>query len=147
MTVSDGIALAAVLAAVVTAIIGVVTGIVDRRSARRLAEEDRRASAKQARLMFEWEAAQRLAINLARGGHTDPVIVRDMGAEALALTALLGPNRVPHMWEERVGKSDEEMQAFVDDTSNEKWLRWAAEAERAMHRIATEIREQDTRAK
>lgn len=142
MSISDGIALAAVLAAIVTAIIGVLTGIVDRRSARRLAEEDRRASAKQARLMFEWEAAQRLAINLARGGHTDPVTSKDMGAEALALTALLGPDRVPHMWAERVGKSDDEMQAFVDDQSNERWLRHAAEAERAMNKIAQEIRDQ-----
>jgi hypothetical protein len=139
---SDWIALTAVVAAVATAIVGVITGIVDRRSARTTAEEDRRASARQARLMFEWEAAQRLAINLARGGHTDPVIVKDMGAEALALTALLGPDRVPHMWSERVGKSDEEMQAFVDDPSNERWLRWAAEAERAMNRIAQEIRDQ-----
>lgn len=106
MTTSDWIALTAVIAAVATAIVGIITGIVDRRSARRTAEADRRASARQARLMFEWEAAQRLAINLARGGHTDPVISKDMGAEALALIALLGPERVPHMWEERVGKSE-----------------------------------------
>lgn len=143
MNFSDAIALAAVLAAVLTAIIGVVTGIVDRRQARQTAEEDRRANARQARLMFEWEAAQRLAINLARGGHTDPVIRKDMGAEALALIALLGPERVPKLWAERVGKSDEELRAFIADENNADFLRNAVEAERAMNEIATELRAAD----
>lgn len=140
MTAGDWIAAAAVLAAVVTAIIGVVTGIVDRRSARRIAEEDRRASTRQVRLMFEWEAAQRLAVNLARGGHTDPVVIKDMGAEALALVALLGPERVPHLWARRVGKTDQELREFVADESQEQFLRDAVEAERAMSAIASELR-------
>lgn len=129
MTAGDWIAVAAVVAAVVTAIVGVIIGIIDRRSARRIAEEDRRASTRQARLTFEWEAAQRLAINLARGGHTDPVISKDMGAEALALIALLGPERVPNLWAARVGKSDEELRAFIADENNAEFLRNAVEAE------------------
>jgi hypothetical protein len=143
VTAGDWIAVAAVVAAVVTAIVGVVTGIVDRRSARRIAQEDRRASTRQARLMFEWEVAQRLSINLARGGHTDPAISKDMGAEALALVALLGPERVPNLWARRVGKSDEELREFVADESKQQFLRDAVEAERAMNEIATELRAND----
>lgn len=139
MTASDGIAIAAVVAAVITAIIGIITGIVDRRNARRVAEDDRRSSMRQARLMFEWEAAQRLSINLARGGHTDPVIRKDMGAEALALVALLGPDRVPNLWNIKIGKSDEELRAFIADDSNEGFLRDSVEAERAMNQIAQEL--------
>ncbi|MFP7834666.1 hypothetical protein [Marisediminicola sp. LYQ134] len=139
MTIGDWIAAAAVVAAVVTAIIGVVTGIVDRRSALRIAEDDRRASTRQARLMFEWEAAQRLAVNLARGGHTAPVIRSDMGAEALALVALLGPKRVPNLWARKVGKTDQELSEFVADESKEQFLRDAVEAERAMSAIASEL--------
>ena len=140
MTAGDWIATAAVLAAIITAIIGVVTGVVDRRSARRIAEEDRRASARQVRLMFEWEAAQRLAVNLARGGHTDPVISKDMGAEALALVALLGPERVPHLWKRRVGKTDQELREFIGDESKAQFVRDSVEAERAMNAIASELR-------
>ena len=143
MTIGDLISLFAALAATGAAIAAVIIGIYDRRNARQIAVEDRRAAARQARLVFEWEAAKRLAIIEARGGHTDRVISKDMGAESLALTGLLGRDRVPNMWDRRVGKSDEELRAFIEDETNEEYLRDAVEAERAMKMIADEIRELD----
>lgn len=96
---------------------------------------------RQARLLFEWEAAKRLAILEARGGHTDPVIVKDRGAETLALVALLGPERVPQMWARKVGKTDAELASFIADASEPQFLRDSVEAERAMSAIAKEIRD------
>lgn len=128
---------------VVTAVGASITALAiarkDRENARKIAAEDRRISIRQARLLFEWEAAKRLSVIEARGGHSDPVISKDMGAESLALIGLLGPGRVPRMWERRVGKSDAELTAFVDDKANQQYLRDAVEAERAVQRIIEDL--------
>lgn len=112
----------------------------DRRNALRIAEGDRRASVDQARLLAELEVAIRLSVLGERGGHTDPVIVNDMGAETLALIAVLGPDRVPEIWKRRVTKSDEELRAFIADKSEPQFLRDADEAERAVYDILHELR-------
>lgn len=111
----------------------------DRRNAREIAEKDRRIALRQSRLLFEWEAAKRLSVLEARGGHVDPVISKDMGAETMALVALLGKDRVPEMWARRVGKTDAELRAFVLDESQPQYLRDAVEAERAVQSIAVEL--------
>ena len=69
-----------------------------------------------------------------------PSLARTWGAEALALVALLGPERVPHLWTRRVGKTDQELREFVADESKEQFVRDAVEAERAMSAIASELR-------
>lgn len=132
---------AVVVVAGIAAIVALGIASADRRHSERLAREATEASLRQARLLFEWEAAKRLAILEARGGHTDPVIVKGMGAETLALVALLGPERVPQMWARRVGKTDAELAAFIADTSEPQFLRDSVEAERAMSAIAKEIRD------
>lgn len=132
------VAVVIVTAAAVIAALGIASA--DRRHSERLAREATEASMRQARLLFEWEAAKRLSILEARGGHTDPVVQGDMGAEALALTALLGPERVPDMWKRRVGKTDAELRAFIGDKSEPQFLRDSVEAERAVRAIGDEIR-------
>lgn len=123
-----------------TAIVALVIASMDRRNAIRIAEEDRRVAIDQARLFAELEAAVRLSVLEARGGHTDPVISRDMGAETLALIAMLGSERVPEMWKRRVAKSDEELRAFIVDETEPEYLRDAVEADRAVHDILDDLR-------
>lgn len=74
----------------------------------------------------------RLSVLEARGGHTGPVVRKDIGAETLALVAMLGPDRVPEMRWRRVTKSDEELRDFIADESQPSFLRDAVEAERAV---------------
>src|SRR5699024_10055860 len=116
-----------------------VIAAMDRRNAIKIANGDRRAAAAQARLLAELDAAIRLSVLEARGGHTDPVISKDMGAETLALVAMLGPKRVPEMWKRRVAKSDEELRAFIADESQPHYLRDSVEAERAVHSILRDL--------
>ena len=72
--------------------------------------------------------------------HTDPIISKDMGAETLALIAMLGPDRVPEMWKRRVGKSDEKLRAFIANENEPEFLRDAVEAERAVYDILKDLR-------
>lgn len=137
---SNLLQLLAILAAVGASMVALIIAGRDRENARRIAHEDRRASLRQSQLTFEWDAACRLSINLARGGHSDPAVSKDMGAEALALVALLGPERVPNLWARRVGHSDRELREMIEDESKEQFVRDAIEAERAMNDIASEIR-------
>ena len=139
-TLSNALQAGAILAAVGASIVALVIASQDRANAQRIAAEDHRESARQARLMFELDAAQRLSVNLARGGHTDPVTRGDMGAEALALVALLGPERVPRLWERKVGKDDADMRAFIEDEDKLGFRRDAVEAARAARTIAAELR-------
>jgi hypothetical protein len=140
MTLADFIQVLVVFTAAGASIVALVIASKDRRHSAAIAEADRRASAEQARLLVELEAAKRLSILEARGGHTDPVIVKDMGAETLALIAFLGPDRVPNMWKRRVTKSDAELREFIADESKEQFLRDAVEAERAVHDILRDLR-------
>jgi hypothetical protein len=130
----------ATLAAVFAGIAALAIGAADRKNAREIAEADRRHASRQAQLVFEWEAAKRLSILEARGGHSDKTISQDMGAETLALIGLLGPDRVPGMWSRRIGKSTSELEAFVADSSKEQFLRDSVEAQLALDEIAREIR-------
>ncbi|QYG12886.1 hypothetical protein [Microbacterium sp. PAMC22086] len=140
MTFGDWIQVVAVLAAVGASLVALRIASKDRQNAIKIAEDDRRNAASQARLLVELEAAKRLSILEARGGHTDPVVRKDMGAETLALIALLGPDRVPNMWQRRVTKTDKELRDFVADDSKEQFLRDAVEAERAVHDILRDLK-------
>lgn len=140
MTIGDAIQIVAISVAVGASVVALLIASMDRRNAIKIAEDDRRAAVDQARLLAELEAAIRLSVLEARGGHTDPVIRKEMGAETLALIAMLGPDRVPEMWRRRVAKSDEELRAFIVNENQPQYLRDTVEAERAMHDILRELR-------
>lgn len=140
MTAGDFIQIAAVIVAIGASIVALVIASMDRRNAIRIAEDDRRVAVDQARLLAELEAGIRLSVLEARGGHINPVVSKDMGAETLALIAMLGPDRVPEMWNRRVAKSDEELRAFITDEDNPQYLRNAVEAERAVYDILKDLR-------
>lgn len=140
MTPGDIIQIAVVAVALGASIVALVIASMDRRNAVKIAEDDRRIAVDQALLLAELEAAIRLSVLEARGGHTDPGVRMDMGAETLALVAMLGPGRVPEMWRRRVTKSDEELRAFVANENEPQFLRDAVEAERAVHDVLSELR-------
>lgn len=140
MTFGDWIQAVSTLVTLGAVLVALHIASADRKHAAEIAKADRKSNARQARLIFEWEAAKRLSILEARGGHTDKVISKDMGAETLALIALLGPDRVPRMWDRRVGMTDAELGAFIDDEGEPQFLRDSVEAEQAMTSIASEMR-------
>lgn len=134
---------AAVVAAVVAAIIALVVSALDRRNARRIADEDRRAALRQAHMMFELQALLRLAQNTSRGGHSDSDISKDMGAEWAALVGALGPDRVPISWASLVDLPPEEIEAKPTDGETPKWLKKSIEAHTALAAVAEEIRREN----
>lgn len=140
MEAGNVIQIVAIIVTAGTAIVALVIASMDRRNAVWVAEYDRRVAIEQARLLAELEASVRLSVLEARAGHKDPVISRDMAAEALALVAMLGPERVPEMWKRRVAKTDEELRACIADESKPQYIRDAVEAERAVHSILDELR-------
>lgn len=130
---------AAARAAVAAAIVALVISFFDRRSARKIAEEDRRMALKQSKLMFELDALTRLSQNLSRGGHTDRQAQEDMGAEAAALTGAIGPEKLPRNWEFHREVSRNELAKLVDDETKPKFMRLAAEAQMALHTVTEEL--------
>lgn len=134
---------AAVVAAVVAATIALVVSALDRRNARRIADEDRRAALRQAHMMFELQALLRLAQNTSRGGHSDTNISKDMGAEWAALVGALGPDRVPISWAKLVDLPPEGVKAKLTDDGTPEWLKKSIEAHMALAAVAEEIRREN----
>lgn len=132
---------AAVVAAVVAAIIALIISALDRRNARGIAAEDRRAALEHSQLLFEQAELLRLLQNLRRGGHTDEDIIKDMGAEAGAIIGAIGSERLPRNWQARIAQTDEELRAFMDDTTQPDWLIRSVEAQVALNEVTQEIRE------
>lgn len=64
--------------------------------------------------MFELETLTRLSQYLNRGGSTDALERAQMSAEALTLVGVLNPERVPELWDRKVGGDDRLRAAFVD---------------------------------
>jgi hypothetical protein len=133
---------AAVVAAVGASIVALIISALDRRNARKIAAKDRKDSLRQAQLLFEQEVLLRLLQNARRAGSTDPLERDQLGAEAAALIGLLGPERLPMNWENRVGKnqSEDEMRAFVADASKQEFLRRAVEVQLALNTTTAQIR-------
>lgn len=144
MTQAD-IALWVQVAAVIVAIgasgVALIVSALDRKNARKIAAEDRLMAIRHGRLTFEMEALIRLSLNLQRGGSNDVQKSRDRGAEAGAIIGAIGPERLPHNWEKRIEKTEEELRAFVADESKEDWLRRAVEAQLALMEVTEEIRQ------
>lgn len=133
---------AAVLAAVAAAIVALVISALDRRNARQIAAEDRRAALEHSQLLFEQTELLRLLQNLRRGGHTDPDKIKDMGAEAGAIIGVIGPERLPRNWEARIAKNADELHEVMEDESEPGWLRRSVEVQLALNDVTREIREQ-----
>lgn len=139
MSTSDLIQISAVLAAVTAAIVALVVSALDRRNARQIADADRASALRHAHLMFELETLTRLSENLNRGGSTDPAESRRMGAEALTLVGALSPERVPDLWQRKVG-DDERLQAAMNDPEMPAHKIEALETQLAINAVLREIR-------
>jgi len=133
------IQVAAVVAAVGAAVAALAVSALDRRNSRRIADEDRRAALKHARLMFELEALLRLSQNLRRGGHSDDQISQDMGAEASALIAAIGPHRLPRLTKERVPETRDELVDIMTSEADKHWLRGSIKTHLALTSVVQEI--------
>jgi hypothetical protein len=120
------------LAGVAAALKIAVTG---NRAADRRAEADRAAVRHAAQHRLEVELLLRLAENLTRGGAQNPQEVARMGAEARALIAALGPERVPLSYEEYAASTDK-LRTTMADTSEPLWLRQSIEALLELQRTA-----------
>jgi len=131
----------AVLVALAASVIALIVSALDRRNSRQIAARDRQAALEREQLMYEQEALLRLLQNLRRGGHTDESAIRDMGAEAGALIGAIGQDKLPRNWEKRIGKTDEELLAYVDNEEKPEWQRRAVEVQIALNEVTREIRE------
>lgn len=142
MAVGDYIQTAAVVVAVTASIVALVVSWRDRVNARRIAAEDRRAALEQAKLMFDLEALLRLLENQNRGGSSDDLERKRLGAEAMAIVGLIGPDRLPRLWQRRIGEDDNGLRAKLDDDekTTPEFLKWAIEVQLALNEVVEEIR-------
>lgn len=131
---------AAVAVAVGASIVALTISALDRRNAWKIAAKDRKDSLRQAQLLFEQDVLLRLLENERRGGSADKLERDQLGAEAAALIGLLGPDRLPMNWQGRVGQNEEELRAFLIDTSKQEFLRRAVEVQLALNSTTAEIR-------
>jgi hypothetical protein len=141
MTTSDLIQVSAVLAAVSAAIVALIVSALDRRNARRIADADRASALSHSHLMFELEALTRLSQNLNRGGTTDALERARMGAEALTLVGVLSPQRLPELWERKIG-DDDRLRAAFNDSEMPDYKKDALETQLAISAVLREIRKE-----
>ena len=143
MAIGDYIQTAAVVVAVGASIVALIISWRDRLNARRIAAQDRRAALEQAKLMFDLEALLRLLDNQNRGGSTDDLERKRLGAEALAIVGLIGPERLPRLWERRIGHDNDGLRAKLndDEKTTPEFRKWAIEVQLALNAVVEEIRE------
>ncbi len=96
--------------------------------AEELADHQARTALEHQKLMFDLGIAVRLLENIIRGGSTDELERKRMGAEALALIGLLGPERLPQQWARRQ-LDDEKLKSIAADESKETFIRDQAETQ------------------
>lgn len=136
---------AVALAAVGAAIVALVVGAMDRKVAREIAAEDRRAALEQAKLMFDLEVLLRLSQNIERAGHTDPVVAKDMGAEAAALLNIIGAERLPQTWADKRDSTEEQAREYAAKPDTPSYKRHAVEVYLEINRVTRRISELTTR--
>lgn len=127
------------LAAITAAVVALVIGALDRRNARAIAAEDRKATLAHAKLMFDLDVLSRLLENLNRGGSSDPGESKRMGAEALTLIGLLGPDLLPTQWHQRVG-DEVKLQELLAGDDFPEWKKNAIEVQIAVNTVLAKIR-------
>lgn len=144
MELTDWIQVVAVLVAVGASLVALYISDRDRTNARQIAAADRRAALRQAKLLVDLENLTRLAENLNRGGSTDPAETKRMGAEALTLIGLIGPDLLPTQWAKRVG-SNAHLEAKLRDEDFPEFKKYAIEAQLAVNTVVDLIRVESSR--
>lgn len=130
----------AIVVAIGASIVALVISWRDRVNARLIASEDRRAALEQAKLMFDLEALLRLLENQNRGGSTDDLERARLGAEAMALVGLIGPNRLPTLWKRRIGHDDDGLRAkLTEESETPDFLKHTIETQLALNEVVREI--------
>lgn len=142
---SDGLQVVALIVQSASVLVGIGASVV----ALRIAVGNRRSSLRQAHLMFELDAAVRLAQNHIHPGTSDQDTAATlerarMGAEASALAGALGPERIPEYWRHKFESEDELRKNLADPTTEEFW-RWASESQLAVFAILREIAAEEAR--
>lgn len=141
MAVGDFIQVVAVLVAIGASIIALVLSWRDRVSARKIAAEDRRVALEQAKLMFDLEQLLRLLENGNRGGSTDALERSRLGAEALSLIGLLGPELLPRQWARRIEHEDKELrEKLTDESESPEFIKDTIETQLAVNTTVDRIR-------
>lgn len=147
MSVEALIQLAAVVAAVGASIVALWISAADRRNARLIADADRVAALKHSSLLFEQAQLLRLLENARRGGSTDPLETARLGAEAAGIIGLLGPERLPRNWENRVtSREDPSLQEHLNDETTPEWQKCAIEVQLALDDVTARIRSEIAKA-
>jgi hypothetical protein len=127
---------AAVVAAVAGLIVALRIAQDDRRESARLAREDRAVARREAERRHRLDLLIRLSVNREQGGSTDPAEANRLGAEAAALTSALGPTVVPQAWARR-GSLDEAKERQKTTPPPERvWRHLADEVAIALDRVA-----------
>ncbi|MBP5801329.1 hypothetical protein J2D78_04450 [Microbacterium maritypicum] len=142
MTIGDWVQVVAVLAAISASLVALRIATTDRRTQREIARSDR----EHARLILELEYALRLSENLNHGGSTDPAETKRLGAEAMALAAVLGERWVPHYYTHLMdGRTVDQIAEAVETKADHmpEWVQWRNEATVAAQRIAARLNESD----
>lgn len=133
----------AVVVAVGASIVALTISQLDRANTRKIASEDRRAALAHAKLMFDLDALLRLLQNTSRGGSTDALEKKRLGAEEMALVGLIGPDLLPRMWERRIGLSDDDLKVKLTDSEEDtpEFVKWSIETQLALNKVVSEIHE------
>ena len=139
MTTAVVVQIVAVCVTTLSVVMALAIAVSGNRAADRRAEADRAAGRQAAQHRLEVELLLRLAENLTRGGAKDSQEVARLGAEARALTAALGPGRVPMSYAEYAESADK-LRAVMADTSEPLWLRQSLEALLELQRLVAQDR-------
>lgn len=132
----------AVVVAVGASMVALFVSWRDRLNARRIAAEDRRAALAQSKLMFDLEALFRLLENQNRGGSTDDLERSRLGAEAMALVGLIGPERLPALWQRQITLDDEGLRGkLARDSDTPEFIKDSIEVQLALNEVVREIRD------
>jgi hypothetical protein len=131
---------AAVVAAVGAAIVALVVGWLDRKASKAIAAADRADALRQAKLMFDLDKMLRLLYNVNRGGSTDDLERAQLGAEQLTLVGLLGKDRVPELWDLKIG-SEDHLRELLDKPDHPDFRKQGIRVQLAMNELLDEIRE------
>jgi hypothetical protein len=137
LAIGDVIQTVAVIVALAAAIIALVLSAKDRATAREIAAKER----EQAKLIFELEQLLRLLENRNRGGSPEKDESARLGAEALTLVGMLGPDLLPEQWSRQVEKDDDGLRAIAAEPDFPQYKKDAIEVQIAMNATMRRLRE------
>lgn len=133
----------AVVVAVAASTTALIMSVGDRKTLITIAQRDREHE----RLRTELEYAVRLSANRNRGGSTDELERKQMGAEALALASVVGERWVPRQYERAMDyKTPAELAAMLaepETPDNPRWVKDKIESGLAVQRIMHELYRED----